>query len=144
MSLNGVIESYNPVGRLLLVRFPIRVSPPEMRRFVDATTTLVQTLGAGVVTCSDLSRPPILAPDNAALLEKALVAWHPHMERMGTIVGSATFAMQFDRLLRGGSNTNHRAFRVVNECTAWLAEALSAHERTALAKFVAQVPELHA
>lgn len=126
------LAEVRPTGRLILFRFPPRLSLADVGVFIaDIKVALggIVKDGQRCVSCGDLRRTGILTPDVVDALVALLRGDNPHIEKTGVVVGNATFGLQVERMFREAGNPARQGFKEVDGLVDFLAPSLTPAER---------------
>jgi hypothetical protein len=134
-------------GRFVAVRIESHLTLEGTQQFRTKMWTTLAGLTGKAVLCGDLLHAEMFSPEVAEALLTMLRTDNPKVERTGFILGSATFALQIERMvadaavaaqLRGQQAPTRRTFRDPGAMRVWLEEVLAEPaERAHLAEFIA-------
>jgi hypothetical protein len=136
----------NRVGRLIEARLESKMSLEDTQLFRTRMWTVLGAVAGKAVIIADLQRCELFSSEVAEKLLAMLKHDTPKVERTAFVIrGSATFAMQVDRMIAeaaqaaaaAGRPVLRRSFRDKAVAKAWLDEVLSTAERARLAEFIA-------
>lgn len=128
----------NPVGRLLEIRV---VSPltlyDAMTLFKRIYRVMPRDRGLACVI-ADLRGLRLVDPEVVDLVTGYMRMDNPYVERNAFLLSdaSALLVMQSERLLKQTGAPSRRTFRVREEAEAWIAEVLTAEERSRMHAFL--------
>lgn len=135
----GMYKVERNTGRLVELALVSPISLGEMPAFEREVERVLGGTRLPVVFCSDLRRAQVFPDGVADRLVQLMRRDNANVERAGVLLhGSATFALQMERVVREASNPSRRTFRDERDLAAWLGEVLSDHERVQMRSFLAE------
>ncbi len=110
-----MISVSHAVGRLAEIRMATPIAAEDLVTMQREIAGIVDRSPTRIVVCADLSAATIFPSDLADQFAKFFRVGNARLERSAIVVGSATFLMQVERLLReGGSRTDTASARENN------------------------------
>jgi hypothetical protein len=135
----------NRVGRLVEIRIESPVTEEELQRFHDMLAKACKPIKGQIASCTDLVGANVFLQPVAARWIEIIRQESPIVERNALLVGEgAVFSMQVERIIRQAGFKNRKAFLVPAALVTWLAEILTARERTRLEQFLHEGTESRA
>lgn len=127
----------NRVGRFVELRVEAPVTEEEMARFHDVLAKACKPIKGQIALCTDLAGATVFLQPVAARWIEIIKQESPLVERNAILVGEgAVFSMQVERIIRQAGFKNRKAFSAPTVLVTWLAEILTARERTRLEQFL--------
>ena len=127
----------NRVGRFVELRVEAPVTEEELAKFHETLAKVCKPIKGQIALCTDLAGATVFLQPVAARWIEIIKQESPIVERNAILVGEgAVFSMQVERIIRQAGFKNRKAFFTAPTLTAWLAEILTARERTRLEQFL--------
>lgn len=127
------------VGRFIETRWVTPITGAHVDRFLTRTSAIMRGSSGSFVVFADLEQATILPPEWIDRVVEMLRVDNGRIERNGMLLGgSATFAMQVERMIRQANNPARRTFREMNELEDWITPVLNPMELARFNAFRAQ------
>lgn len=125
-------------GRLVELQTIAPVSLEDVDASIAHFVRIFTALSTRVVACVDLRRSPVLDKEASARFLDLLKRDNPRIERSALLVapGTATLALQVDRMIREANNPARRMCRSLRDVEDFLHPVLNVEEKARLASFL--------
>lgn len=100
-----MISVSHKIGRLAEVRMTSPITSDDVVALQREVSAILNHVPGRIVVCADLSKASVLSEDLGDRVARFFRASNARLERSAIIVGSATFFLQVERLLREGPSS---------------------------------------